>query len=38
MRSSFSRRTLQMLIQIEANPTNEHQLYLVLFVTNGGGV
>jgi hypothetical protein len=27
-----------MLPRIEAHPTTEHQLYLVLFVTNGGGV
>jgi hypothetical protein len=27
-----------MLCRIEANPTNEHHLYMVLFITNGGGV
>jgi hypothetical protein len=35
--SSF-RWICPMLKQNEANPTSEHQLYLVLFITNGGGV
>lgn len=24
--------------RVEHNSTNEHQLYMVLFITNGGGV
>jgi hypothetical protein len=28
----------QMLQQHEANPPNEHRLYLVLFITSAGGV
>jgi len=24
--------------RVEANPTNEHQRYLVLFITSGGGL
>ena len=27
-----------MLQRVEHNPTNEHHLYMVLFITNGGGV
>jgi len=27
-----------MIARIEANPVNEHHQYLVLFITNGGGI
>jgi hypothetical protein len=36
--NQLSRRTNIMLPQVEGIPSGENQLYLVLFVTNGGGV
>jgi hypothetical protein len=33
-----SGRSEPMIARIEANPTNEHHQYLVLFITNGGGI
>jgi hypothetical protein len=27
-----------MLRRVEKNPSNEHHLYMVLFITNGGGI